>query len=76
MMRPKYAKSVQVEGDGHRAPPRGYENDGLLKLMRRFNIPITRESYLNLAFMGEPPAELSAEEEQNLPPEVRKLHRK
>ena len=52
------------------------ESDGLLKLMRRFNIPITRESYLNLAYMGEPPTELSAEEEQNLPPEVRKLHRK
>ena len=42
--------------------------------MRRFNIPITRKNYLNLACMSEVPEELSAEEEDNLPPEVR-LHR-
>jgi hypothetical protein len=49
------------------------ENDGLLDLMRHHRIPITRESYLELAYMGEPPEELSAEEEMNLPPEQRKL---
>ena len=37
------------------------------------HIPITRESYLKLAYMGEPPEELNAEEEMNLPPELRKL---
>jgi hypothetical protein len=36
-------------------------------------MPITRESYLELAHMGEPPEKLSAEEEMNLPPELRKL---
>jgi hypothetical protein len=50
----------------------GVESDGLLKLMRRFNIPITRENYRELAYMGEVPAELSAEEEANLPPMLRK----
>ena len=49
--------------NGHAVSDAAYdvtEGDGLLKLMRRFNIPITRESYLELAYMGEPPAELSA----------------
>ena len=39
-------------------------DDGLLKLMRRYNNPITRE-HLDRAYMGEPPAEVSAEEESN-----------
>ena len=44
--------------------------------MRHYGtIPITRENYLDLAYMGELPKELSAEEEANLPPEVRKLKR-
>ena len=47
-------------------------DDGLLKLMRHFNIPITREDYLNLAYMGEPPAALTPEQEEELPPELRR----
>jgi hypothetical protein len=46
--------------------------DGLIDLICYAGVPITRENYLKLAYMGEPPAELSAEEEMNLPPEVRK----
>ena len=38
--------------------------------MRRYNNPITRE-HLDLAHMGEPPAEVSAEEESNRPPIVK-----
>jgi hypothetical protein len=45
-------------------------DDGLLKLMCRYNNPITREP-LDLAYMGEPPAEVSAEEEANRPPIVK-----
>jgi hypothetical protein len=45
-------------------------DDPLIKLMRRFNIPVTREDYLNLAYMGEVPSPLSAEQEADLPPEV------
>jgi hypothetical protein len=32
--------------------------NGLLALMRHHGIPITRQSYLELAYMGEPPDEL------------------
>jgi hypothetical protein len=39
-------------------------DDGLLKLMRHAGIPITREDYLNLAYMGEPPAALTPEQEE------------
>jgi hypothetical protein len=42
-------------------------------MLRYHNIPTTRENYLDLAHMGEPPAELSAEEEANLPPMLRKM---
>jgi hypothetical protein len=52
--------------------PSADTDDGLLKLMRGFNIPITREDYLNLAYMGEPPAALTPEQEEELPPELRR----
>jgi hypothetical protein len=29
--------------------------DGIIDMLRRHNIPITRENYLDLAYMGEPP---------------------
>lgn len=48
------------------------EPDPLLSLMRRFNVPITREDYLTLAYLGQVPEELSAEEESGLPVEVRR----
>jgi hypothetical protein len=52
------------------------DTDGLLKWMRRYNIPITRENYLRLAYMGpytvKPPVGLTFEEEEELlPPELR-----
>jgi hypothetical protein len=43
--------------------------------MRRYNSPITRENYLKLAklaYMGKPPVELTLEEEEELPPELRR----
>ena len=45
-------------------------SDPLLSLMRRFDVPITRESYLELAYMGEVPELLDAEAEANLPVEL------
>jgi hypothetical protein len=33
-------------------------------------LPITRQDYLNLAYLGRPPEVLSAEEETDLPKEV------
>jgi hypothetical protein len=35
--------------------------DGTLALLVEFNIPITRQNYLDLAFAGTPPAELDGE---------------
>ena len=42
----------------------GSDQDGVLGLMKRYGIPITRQNYLDLAYMGEVPAELSAEGKQ------------
>jgi hypothetical protein len=38
--------------------------------MRWFGMPVTRENYLNLAFLGKPP-EMNAKSEAILPPEFR-----
>tara|TARA_R110000822_G_scaffold89623_3_gene207439 strand:+ start:575 stop:700 length:126 start_codon:yes stop_codon:yes gene_type:complete len=35
--------------------------------MKRLNLPLTRDQYLELAFLGEIPDELGAEEEADLP---------
>lgn len=43
--------------------------DGIKEMMVKFNIPLTRENYLDLAYMGDVPEELSAEEEAELPEE-------
>jgi hypothetical protein len=37
------------------------KNDGTLALMLEYNIPITRENYLMLAFAGNPPKDLDGE---------------
>jgi hypothetical protein len=39
--------------------------------MQRLNLPMTREQYLELAFMGDMPKELGAEEEAGLPEQFR-----
>lgn len=41
--------------------------------MRRYNIPITREKYLELVYLGDPPVVLSAEEEADLPPMLQRM---
>jgi hypothetical protein len=46
--------------------------DTTLELMKRHNIPLTRENYLAIAYFGHPPARLSAEEEFQLPNQFRK----
>lgn len=35
--------------------------------LKKNGIPVTRRNYLNVAYLGNPPAELSAEEEAELP---------
>jgi hypothetical protein len=39
----------------------------VLERMKSMGIPLTRENYLDLAYLGNPPEELSAEEEAELP---------
>ena len=46
--------------------------DAILDLMKRRNIPLTRENYLDIAYFGNPPQELDAEAEAEFPPEFRK----
>lgn len=46
--------------------PQAGSNDGVLALMKRFNLPMTREQYIELAFLGDKP-KLGAEEEAGLP---------
>jgi hypothetical protein len=41
--------------------------DIVLEKMKQAGIPMTRENYLELAYLGQPPAELSGEEESELP---------
>lgn len=45
----------------------GDHMDEILRFMEEQNIPATRENYLEVAYMGTPPDELSAEEEAELP---------
>jgi hypothetical protein len=46
--------------------------DAILELMKRHNIPESRENYLAIAYFGSPPAKLSAEEEFQLPNQFRR----
>src|SRR5579885_1981883 len=45
----------------------------LKKKMKQDKIPLTRKNYLELAYFGNPPDELSAEEEAELPEQFRKM---
>ena len=41
-------------------------HDAILAMMKTHHIPMTRENYLALAYLGHPPAELDPEEEAEL----------
>jgi hypothetical protein len=42
-------------------------SDAVVRLMEKANIPLTRENYLMVAYLGNPPEVLGAEEEAELP---------
>lgn len=44
----------------------GSMESGLMALMRRTGVPLTREHYLNLKHLGEPPQQLGPEEQEEL----------
>ena len=45
---------------------------GMLDLMKRVGIPLTRENYLELEHLGRPPKHPTPEQESDLPPQFRK----
>jgi hypothetical protein len=45
-------------------------SDPLVEYMKKHDIPVTRENYLSLAYLGNPPAELGPELEAELPSEL------
>ena len=49
-------------------PPNGSEQDFVLALLKKFNVPLTRDNYLGLAYPEGVPADL---DESSLPPEIR-----
>lgn len=51
--------------------PRLGKSDPIIELLDEYGIPVNRENYLNLAYLGEPPEELGAEQELALPEQVR-----
>jgi hypothetical protein len=48
----------------------GQSRDPIIDMMHAHGIPITREAYIELAYMGAPPSEWTAENEADLPAEL------
>jgi hypothetical protein len=46
--------------------------DPVLRWMTENGVPLTRESYLNVAYMGDPPKTLGPEQEAELPEQFQK----
>lgn len=53
-------------------PQPGSSDDGVIALMKKFNLPQTREQYIELAYLGEEPEIFGAELEEALPEQFRK----
>jgi len=53
--------------------PSHSEQDHVLDLLRQFNIPVTRENYLDLAYPEGLPDDWGSEGEAGLPKEIRKI---
>lgn len=45
--------------------------DIVLEAMKKHNIPLTRQNYLDIAYMGNPPEEIGAEIEASIPWEIK-----
>jgi hypothetical protein len=45
--------------------------DCVLDFMKAHNIPLTRQNYLDIAYMGNPPEEIGGEIEAEIPQEIR-----
>lgn len=60
--------STLPEGSTHQS---GTNSDPVLAYLKKNKVPLTRENYLGLAYLGDPPKELDAEQEALLPEEIR-----
>ena len=47
--------------------------DYVVEFMKRHDVPLTRDNYLQIAYMGNPPEELDAEDEAELPEELQDI---
>lgn len=65
-MKPETKSASSPAGSKH---PRGQYP--ILDELIRLKLPVTRDAYLSLQYLGHPPETLSAEEELLLPPEFR-----
>jgi hypothetical protein len=71
-------KGYKVESRHSKKPdkepqqPQSGSTDYVLEYMKEHGIPLTRENYLNEAYMGEPPEELGPELEAELPEQFQK----
>ncbi len=52
--------------------PQVGNDDNVLATMKAFNLPMTKDTYLELAYMGEVPDQIDAEVLANMPEEFRK----
>jgi len=50
--------------------PSQSSQDVAVELLKKARVPVTRENYLNMAYLGNPPKELEAEQEAELPKEL------
>jgi hypothetical protein len=66
--------STSPEASKSRTGQKNSGEDPTLAYLKKHNMPLTRENYLQLAFMGNPPddEELDSEFESSLPEAIRK----
>jgi hypothetical protein len=68
----KTLQEVYLTGSVKKQPSRS-EQEHVLDLLRQFNIPVTRENYLDLAYPEGLPDDWGSEGEAGLPIEIRKI---
>jgi hypothetical protein len=61
----KFLKSVGIRADDISLDTDSH--DPTLEFLKANGLPLTRENYLYVAYLGNPPKELDAESEANLP---------
>lgn len=68
-----YGANLRANSDQGSTGPEAEETDHILLLLKKFNLPLTRENYLCLAYPDGLPEDWGAEGEAGLPEEIRKI---